>query len=480
MGLPPELIVPTLLTCSFKRDESQPEPPEFVEEEDGEWTPSFEVADLLEPINPGTELTLQTLLDHHRAIVLKPTKGTNSVGVLCMSVEAAEPLRYVPRASGERRPRQTAPSQLPDDCIWSFMPHKAVSQVDDYESVRALRRNAWFHELILTQASMFRSGGERELAVEPLISYDQEISVLAINGGLVQVLAGRTNCMERLLMIQGHETIVASSDFAAPSCRKFVLSASERARHTAMVLQQVVRGDAAGRTVHEVIRSAVSNLAKKMGSSAFRADFFVKWGNDSAGGAGAEQAATDTGRQAPSSPRDVLATVHLNEIENWFGAGSMVGWFGMPLTDYAMRSWALGSDVAQQHRFIDVSFASATAASEAAALAAAALAAAALAAAALAAASTALAAVELTVPLALASTLPTSVEAATSATDADADGGVDRPRDHPSQEWNHGWSESWAGEHGAHMFARIPSVALGVPCSAWLSERPEVCSRAHA
>ena len=42
------------------------------------------------------------------------------------------------------------------------------------------------------------------------------------DGARVQVLAARTNCMERLLLLEGHEALVAVSDFTPPSCNAHV------------------------------------------------------------------------------------------------------------------------------------------------------------------------------------------------------------------------------------------------------------------
>jgi hypothetical protein len=33
----------------------------------------------------------------------------------------------------------------------------------------------------------------------------------------------------------------------------------------------------------------------------------------------------------------------------------------------------------------------------------------------------------------------------------------------------HRWENPWPTEHGTHMFSRIPSTALAVPCSVWLA-----------
>lgn len=193
LGVPRSLIVPTLRTCSFVLDPNQAEVAEFTEDDDGAWTPSYGAADLLVPLDSCCELALTALLAHHRSLILKPARGSNSSGLLCLSIEPSEPLRHVPQASGERRPRPTAPSRLPDGCVWAFVPSKALSALDDYDSVRCVRREDWFRELLLTQSAyLFKSSGgaERTIVVEGLVPYDQEISVLAVNGGRVQVLAG--------------------------------------------------------------------------------------------------------------------------------------------------------------------------------------------------------------------------------------------------------------------------------------------------
>ena len=83
--------------------------------------------------------------------------------------------------------------------------------------------------------------------IEPVITHDVELSVLAVNGGRFQVMAGRSNTMERLLMLEKSGTLIAPSDFSPPSCRPHVLSQRLRGMHTAMVLRQRTRGDAAGR-----------------------------------------------------------------------------------------------------------------------------------------------------------------------------------------------------------------------------------------
>lgn len=295
---------------------------------------------------PECEDELNDLVEPGRAIVLKPSVGSGGDGLLCVSVDRA-PLEHVPTASGSPRV-QSAESlpALPADAVWVFKPKKsnpyppgsfdplaAQRTWSESEELRSYRRCDWFRELILSDVDL-HGGPTGTLLVEPLVAYDQELCVLAVNGGAVQVLAGRANCMERLLMLEGHaETLVAASDFTPPSCRAHVLSAPERQRHTAMVLEQPTRTDPYRRPLHEAIRQLVARLGAATRLAAFRVDCFVRWG--AAGGDG------DTGG----------AVLLLNEVESGFWAERMLGWFGQPLTDYAMRAWALGGDAAQRHAF---------------------------------------------------------------------------------------------------------------------------------
>ena len=272
---------------------------------------------------------LEQLLEEHKALVLKPTHGVNSSGVLVVSI-AAEPLRFVPPASGERRECPRCHPTLPAKCVWAFSPAGAGVQKEGVESVGCYRRDEWFSRLVCADELTHDVGGERgSFLVEACIPYDQEVSVLAINGGRVMVLAGRANSMERLLMLEGQPTLVAASDFSPPSCRSHVVAPDQRGRHTAMLLQQVARGHPPGETLHATIREAVYRIARALGAAAVRVDFFVRWG-DSDG----------------SRP----ASVRLNEVEHGFAASAMLGWFGAPLTDYALRAWALGGDPEQQAR----------------------------------------------------------------------------------------------------------------------------------
>jgi len=119
------------------------------------------------------------LLRHHKRLVLKPTMGTNSGGLLCLSLDQIEPLRFVPMPSGEPRPRLANPPNLSNGSLWAYAPVKALSAGD--ATVREVSRDRWFEELILTQAeSIFKSGraaagGSRTLIIEGQVPYDQEL-----------------------------------------------------------------------------------------------------------------------------------------------------------------------------------------------------------------------------------------------------------------------------------------------------------------
>lgn len=399
LGVPSSMLVPTLATQLLLENV---EAPEFEEE-------------LNELIRP----------DH--AIVLKPSVGSGSDGLLCVSIDTA-PLEHVPTASGAPRMAQTStPAALPAGCVWVFKPKKSNPYYPgafdplaeqrtwiESEALRPYRRGAWFHELVLSSIEL-RGGPTGVLLVEPLMRYDQELCVLCVNGGAVQVLAGRANCMERLLMIEGVETLVAHSDFSPPSCRSHVLSAEERQRHTAMVLQQRVGTDPARRTLHESIRQLVATIGSATRLAAFRVDVFVRWGGDSmSDGAACER------------PAD--AALYLNEVESGFWAERMVGWFGMPLTDYAMRSWALGGDPAQRH---------------------------------------ALAAVSTSERWQLDGGCHADVGVLGSG-GAPLSGHVERDTSAWDHRMAHGLDHSWPADHGRFVHTRIPSATAAIPGSVWL------------
>ncbi|KAL1500267.1 hypothetical protein AB1Y20_012934 [Prymnesium parvum] len=323
IGISEHLIVPTLLTACMELDEASRVPaPEWVMDEDGDFVLCLAQDSVqMRPLDAGLESKLQSLLSQHRSLILKPVYGTNSRGVMRLSLED-DPMSGMPLPNGEPRLQSSHPA-LADGMVWVCAPSKSPNTI---ETAVCLERELWFAELVLRNPDL--CGPRREFLCEPSIPHDQELCVLAVCGGRVQVLAGRSNCMERLVMLADHETLVAASDFAPPSCRKHVLSAEARNRHTAMVLEQTVAGDEAGRTVHEVIRDVVSKIGLSQRIAAYRVDFFVRWGI-------AGQA----------------ATLWLNEVEHSFGAGSMIGWWGAPFCDYALRVWVLGGDPAQRARF---------------------------------------------------------------------------------------------------------------------------------
>lgn len=279
--------------------------------------------------DPNCAAHLHQLLKEHQALVLKPTHGVNSSGVLIVSI-AAEPLRYVPRANGEPRERPKFHPLLPPGCVWAFSPAGAGVEKAGVESVGCYRSDDWFERLVCADEMSNGVGAERgHFLVEPCLPYHQEVTVLAINGGRVQVLSAKANVMERLLMLDGQPTFVAASDFSPPSCRGHVLPPDSRCRHTAMVLRQSVAGFPEDQKLHEVIRQTVRRISGSLGAAAVRVDFFVRWGSDDGA---------------------LPATLKLNEVEHGFSPAAMVGWFGTPLTDYAMRAWALGGDCEQQAR----------------------------------------------------------------------------------------------------------------------------------
>jgi len=152
LGVPIALIVPTLHTCSFVDDPmggvDVGAEADFAVDDDGQYVPVLTTSrTLLAPSDPCCELRLEVLLRHHKRLVLKPTMGTNSGGLLCLSLDQIEPLRFVPMPSGEPRPRLANPPNLSNGSLWAYAPVKALSAGD--ASVREVRRARWFAELIL-------------------------------------------------------------------------------------------------------------------------------------------------------------------------------------------------------------------------------------------------------------------------------------------------------------------------------------------
>lgn len=341
LGVPLHLLIPTLLQCELQLDEdTRVEAPEFVEDDEGEWVPCLELDEItMRPAqgHEAAEVTMMRLIEASASgIVVKPLLGTNSAGVLLLSSTPHDPFAPLPLASGQQRAlgatSRESTARLPAQHIWAVSPSKSTLV---RETLRSVPKAEWFETLVLRnhalvgQAASAPDGdGKRRFLAEAAIPHDQELCVLAVNGGRVQVLAGRTNCMERLLMLDDETTLVAATDFLPPSCRRgAVLDAAVRGAHTAMVLEQIVHGDEAGRTLHHVIRSTVRAVSEGIGAAAVRCDFFVRWGVDGA-----------------------PCTLLLNEVEHSFSAGSMVGWFGAPNVDLALRLWALGGDARQRQR----------------------------------------------------------------------------------------------------------------------------------
>ena len=81
-----------------------------------------------------------------------------------------------------------------------------------------------------------------------------------------------------------------------------------------------------GRTLHEVIRATVLALGRGAGASAFRVDFFVRWGCD--GGQGCDDGDGCTDTQGDAGRNGQSASLYLNEVELGFSAGSAIGWSG--------------------------------------------------------------------------------------------------------------------------------------------------------
>ena len=80
-----------------------------------------------------------------------------------------------------------------------------------------------------------------------------------------------------------------------------------------------------GRTLHEVIRATVLALGRGAGASAFRVDFFVRWGCDGGQGCDGGNGSTDHGDAGCNGQS---ASLYLNEVELGFSAGSAIGWCG--------------------------------------------------------------------------------------------------------------------------------------------------------
>ena len=216
-----------------------------------------------------------------------------------------------------------------------------------------LRLASWVHHRA-ERKHRWRSGGVGAFLLDgPSAAQDLELCVLAINGGALQLIAGISQCVERVLMLDGREPMITPSDFQVPRksvgflCDQLpVAPPAERAENTRRILAQRVEADLRGRTVCEVIRDAVCTLARlhtaaeaysdeaqegaqkrDLGTAAFRVHFCVRWARGEAAGEGAR--------------------IWIDEVEHSGKAGNLVGWFGCACTMMALRAWVVGGDPEQ-------------------------------------------------------------------------------------------------------------------------------------
>ena len=89
MGVPDNLLVPTLYAGELQWDGTAVETPEFVDDGEGGYAPSLEpLTKIFTPADPSCRATLRSLLLLHKQMVLKPSIGANSKGVLLLSSAA--------------------------------------------------------------------------------------------------------------------------------------------------------------------------------------------------------------------------------------------------------------------------------------------------------------------------------------------------------------------------------------------------------
>ena len=166
------------------------------------------------------------------------------------------------------------------------------------------------------------AGPSRVFLAEPAIAHDQELCVLAVDGGRLQLAAGRSLVMERLLMLDDEPELVTPSDFDMSPTVAHVMGEPEdadtRGRNTERLRTQRLGGDPRGRTLLQAMRETVRALAHGGDdvTAIFRADFFVRWERG-----------------------DEPAALWINEVEHGFNAACLVGWFGQRLTTLALRAW---------------------------------------------------------------------------------------------------------------------------------------------
>ena len=118
----------------------------------------------------------------HTTIVIKPTHGCNVRGVLRLSI-ADDSMEGVPTPDGEPRQSPSLAHALPSGMMWASAP---VKQQSVLETSRCLPRDGWFDELVLQNHDL--AGSHSRFLCEPAIAHDQELCVLAVCGGRVQVL----------------------------------------------------------------------------------------------------------------------------------------------------------------------------------------------------------------------------------------------------------------------------------------------------
>ena len=146
-GVEEVFLVPTLLSSGLAWDGTRLEVPYLVEDAEGHWVPNLEQGAPVQTVEaPDCARRLHRLLLEHGRLVLKPSKGSQSRGVLLLSVEA-DPFRGVPTASGVARPLPVAAADVGagagegagagagagagDELVWVTTPCKVVSGADD-------------------------------------------------------------------------------------------------------------------------------------------------------------------------------------------------------------------------------------------------------------------------------------------------------------------------------------------------------------
>ena len=368
-GVDDLFLVPTLLSSAVEWDGTRLEVPDIVEDGYGGWVPNLEAGTPVQTIvEPGCRERLHALLHEHRCLCAKPSRGSNSRGVLLLSVED-QPFQGVPDTDGAQQylAASIAPSdgsEAEGDLVWMTNPFKGYGA---HGAERLPYAQLWEEQVVQSRALC--EGGS--FLVEPSLPHDQELCALSINGGRLIVVAGRSVVMERILVLQGLQglqgdgdgdsggeiaPIVAPADFEVPAdmpelCNPATFPASpeaERRRHTTQLLTQRVHGDAKQRTLLEAIVDVTRALAKAGAAgeengeaAAFRADFFVRWAKGDGDGDGGVKGAGEGAR------------LWLNEVEHGFNPGCTLGWFGPKLTALALRAWVLGGDPAQREAFLD-------------------------------------------------------------------------------------------------------------------------------